>query len=207
KKEVKLKVIVLGDVGVGKTSLLNQYVNRRFDHGKCTSTIGSFLYVKENIDVSEEHVVSMNIWDTAGQERFDSLSDLYYRGAQCCLLVFDIFDGKSFEHLDKWREEVLKRVNPRDPDTYPIAVLGNKLDLVEHATAAQQRVVSSKRAATWCMNNGIPYYETSAKDGANVEKSFKDIAMFATGLYYRPYVSSINQSINRSLSHSISTYI
>lgn len=112
------------------------------------------------------------IWDTAGQERFQSLGVAFYRGADCCVLVFDVTTVKSFENLDSWRDEFLIQASPRDPDKFPFVLLGNKVDVEE-----SRRMVSQKRAATWCQSkNNIPYYETSAKENVNVEQAFQTVA-------------------------------
>lgn len=69
------------------------------------------------------------IWDTAGQERFQSLGVAFYRGADCCVLVFDVMSPGSFKSLDGWRDEFLIQASPSDPDHFPFVVLGNKVDL------------------------------------------------------------------------------
>jgi Ras-related protein Rab-7A len=71
------------------------------------------------------------IWDTAGQERFQSLGVAFYRGADCCVLVYDVNNAKSFETLDSWRDEFLIQASPRDPENFPFVVLGNKIDMEE----------------------------------------------------------------------------
>lgn len=73
----------------------------------------------------------IQIWDTAGQERFQSLGVAFYRGADCCVLVYDVNNVKSFETLDSWRDEFLLQASPRDPDNFPFVVLGNKIDMEE----------------------------------------------------------------------------
>jgi len=168
RKKLLLKVIILGDSGVGKTSLMNQYVNKKFSN-QYKATIGADFLTKEVM--VDDRLVTMQIWDTAGQERFQSLGVAFYRGADCCVLVFDVNVAKTFENLDSWREEFLVQAGPKDPENFPFVVLGNKIDL-EH-----QRVVSQKRAQAWCQTkNGIPYYETSAKEAINVEQAFQVIA-------------------------------
>lgn len=69
------------------------------------------------------------IWDTAGQERFQSLGVAFYRGADCCVLVYDVTAPNTFKTLDSWRDEFLIQASPRDPDNFPFVVLGNKIDL------------------------------------------------------------------------------
>ncbi|KAI9338926.1 small GTPase superfamily [Zopfochytrium polystomum] len=164
-----LKVIILGDSGVGKTSLMNQYVNKKFSN-QYKATIGADFLTKE-VNV-EDRAVTMQIWDTAGQERFQSLGVAFYRGADCCVLVFDVNNLKSFETLDSWRDEFLLQASPRDPENFPFVVLGNKIDLED-----SRRQVSQKRALLWCQQKGnIPYFETSAKEAINVDPAFQTIA-------------------------------
>jgi len=169
RKKVLLKVIILGDSGVGKTSLMNQYVNRKFSI-QYKATIGADFLTKE-VYVDERNV-TMQIWDTAGQERFQSLGVAFYRGADCCVLVFDVNNVKSFETLDSWRDEFLIQASPRDPEHFPFVVLGNKVDVED-----TKRMVFQKRALTWCQSKGnIPYFETSAKENINVEQAFQTVA-------------------------------
>jgi len=168
RKKVLLKVIILGDSGVGKTSLMNQYVNRKFSN-QYKATIGADFLTKEVM--VDDRLVTMQIWDTAGQERFQSLGVAFYRGADCCVLVFDVNVAKTFENLDSWRDEFLIQAGPKDAENFPFVVLGNKIDL------ENQRVVSQKRAQAWCQAKGnIPYFETSAKEAINVEQAFQTIA-------------------------------
>ncbi|KAI8996186.1 small GTPase superfamily [Gaertneriomyces semiglobifer] len=164
-----LKVIILGDSGVGKTSLMNQYVSKKFST-QYKATIGADFMTKEVM--VDDRVITMQIWDTAGQERFQSLGVAFYRGADCCVLVYDVNNVKSFETLDSWRDEFLLQASPRDPDNFPFVVLGNKVDMEE-----SKRQVSQKRALTWCQQRGgIPYFQTSAKEAINVEQAFQTIA-------------------------------
>uniref|UniRef100_A0A0C9S6D6 TSA: Wollemia nobilis Ref_Wollemi_Transcript_15115_1345 transcribed RNA sequence n=1 Tax=Wollemia nobilis TaxID=56998 RepID=A0A0C9S6D6_9CONI len=170
RKRTLLKVIILGDSGVGKTSLMNQYVNKKFSN-QYKATIGADFLTKE-VQV-EDRLVTMQIWDTAGQERFQSLGVAFYRGADCCALVYDVNNMKSFDNLDNWREEFLIQANPADPENFPFVVLGNKIDV----DGGHSRVVSEKKAKAWCASKGnIPYFETSAKEDLNVEKTFECIA-------------------------------
>ncbi|ORY75989.1 small GTPase superfamily [Leucosporidium creatinivorum] len=166
RRKVLLKVIILGDSGVGKTSLMNQYVNKRFSN-QYKATIGADFLTKEVM--VDDRLVTMQLWDTAGQERFQSLGVAFYRGADCCVLVYDVNSAKSFETLDSWRDEFLIQASPRDPENFPFVVIGNKIDMEEG-----KRMVSQKRAMTWCQSKGnIPYFETSAKEAINVEQGFQ----------------------------------
>jgi len=168
RKKVLLKVIILGDSGVGKTCLMNQYVNKKFTN-QYKATIGADFLTKEVM--IDDRAVTLQIWDTAGQERFQSLGVAFYRGADCCVLVYDLTTPKSFESLDSWRDEFLVQASPRDPDNFPFVVIGNKADL------EPKRKVTAARAQQWCKaKNDIPYHETSAATAQNVEAAFQEIA-------------------------------
>eukprot|EP00300_Choanocystis_sp_HF-7_P007272 c15193_g1_i1.p1 GENE.c15193_g1_i1~~c15193_g1_i1.p1 ORF type:complete len:203 (+),score=46.10 c15193_g1_i1:91-699(+) len=168
-KKVFVKLILLGDSGVGKTTLMNKYVTGRAQYS-FKPTIGADFMTK--VVVVDDVSVTLQIWDTAGQERFQSLGTAFYRGADACLLVFDVNTAKSFEDIDGWRHEFLEQSCPRDPATFPFAVLANKVDL-------PSRVVSEQRGREWCQQNRCEYYETSAKEGLNVEAAFDTIARAA----------------------------
>uniref|UniRef100_A0A804Q151 Ras-related protein Rab7 n=1 Tax=Zea mays TaxID=4577 RepID=A0A804Q151_MAIZE len=169
RRRTLLKVIILGDSGVGKTSLMNQYVNKKFSN-QYKATIGADFLTKEV--QFEDRLFTLQIWDTAGQERFQSLGVAFYRGADCCVLVYDVNSMKSFDNLNNWREEFLIQASPSDPDNFPFVLLGNKVDV----DGGNSRVVSEKKAKAWCASKGnIPYFETSAKDGTNVEDAFQCI--------------------------------
>ncbi|CAG9328701.1 unnamed protein product [Blepharisma stoltei] len=163
-----IKAIILGDSAVGKTSLMNQYVTKRFTQ-QYKATIGADFLTKDL--VVDGKPITLQIWDTAGQERFQSLGVAFYRGADCCILVYDITSTKSFESLSSWKDEFISQSNCRDPDNFPFVILGNKLD------KEPERKVSNTKASQWCLANGnIPLYETSAKDAINVEEAFQFIA-------------------------------
>ena len=92
---------------------------------------------------SDLKIIIIKLWDTAGQERFQSLGVAFYRGADCCVLVYDVNSAKSFETLDSWRDEFLIQASPHDPENFPFVVLGNKIDVEENKR--QVRVEPSRR--------------------------------------------------------------
>lgn len=172
-KRTLLKIIVIGDSGVGKTSLINQYVHKNF-RPQYKSTIGAdFVTQESEIDGKQ---VTLQIWDTAGQERFHSLGAAFYRGADCCVLMFDVNTFRSFETLQKWHQEFLKQVSPSNPESFPFVLIGNKIDVGNGSS----RVVSDKICKNWCESRGnMPYFETSAKENYNVDDVFMAIARTA----------------------------
>lgn len=157
-----LKVILLGDGGVGKSSLMNVFVNRKFDE-QSYHTIGVEFLMKD-ITINKD-TYTLQIWDTAGQERFKSLRTPFYRGADCCLLTFGLDDKISFRNLSLWQKEFLYYADVKDATTFPFVILGNKSDVTD-------RQVDSEEARAWCHMNKIPYYETSAKTAVNVDTAF-----------------------------------
>ncbi|KAF7730836.1 Ras- protein Rab-7A [Apophysomyces ossiformis] len=169
-----LKVVLIGDGGVGKTSLRNQFIHKRFTN-TYKATIGADFVTKQVL-LDDGKKVMMQIWDTAGQERFQSLGVAYYRGADACVLVYDVNNFMSFQHLGRWHDDFLKQsaLPPEEARQFPILMIGNKIDI-------NDRVVSRRQARAWaeqhssdCMQ--IPCFEASAKDGTNVEKAFTHIA-------------------------------
>ena len=111
-----------------------------------------------------------------GQERFQSLGVAFYRGADACILVYDITQPKSFENLDSWREEFLVQASPPDIENFPFVVLGNKID------RENDRRVHKSKAQTWCNSKAsspLRYFETSAKEAVQVEAAFQEAAQLA----------------------------
>ncbi|KAH9331097.1 hypothetical protein KI387_003205, partial [Taxus chinensis] len=155
---------------VGKTSLLHQYVNKRFSN-QYKSTIGADFLTKD-LQV-DDRLVTLQMWDTAGQERFQSLGVAFYRGADCCVLVYDVNMLKSFEDLDNWHSEFLNQASPENPEKFPFFLVGNKIDV----DGGNSRVVSEKKVNQWCASKGIlQYFETSAKEDQNIDATFLAIA-------------------------------
>lgn len=139
----------------------------------------------------DDRLVTMQLWDTAGQERFQSLGVAFYRGADCCVLVYDVNNSKSFDTLDSWRDEFLIQASPMDPESFPFVVLGNKVDVED-----SKRMISSKRAQAFCQaKGGIPYFETSAKEAVNVEQAFEGMQ------YWREVSKSLCTRVNTNISY------
>ena len=167
-KRILLKMILIGDSAVGKSSLMNKFINSNFST-QYKATIGADFLTKE-IDVDGQSV-ALQIWDTAGHEKFMSFGQAFYRGSDCCFLVFDVTNEQSFKALDTWRNDFLNGACPLNPQNFPFVVLGNKID------AVKKRVISLDLAKSWCKRNGnLTYFEVSAKDGTNVEMAFCEIA-------------------------------
>jgi Ras-related protein Rab-5C len=155
------KLVLLGEMGSGKSSLVLRFVKSQFfDYQE--STIGAAFLTKTLPDQQ----VKFEIWDTAGQERYHSLAPMYYRGAAAAVIVFDISSSDSFAKAREWVKELLRQGNPG----MIMSLAGNKADL------AETREVSAEDAQSYADENGLVYFETSAKTNANVSELFDDIA-------------------------------
>eukprot|EP01115_Flamella_aegyptia_P001101 TRINITY_DN116_c0_g1_i2.p1 TRINITY_DN116_c0_g1~~TRINITY_DN116_c0_g1_i2.p1 ORF type:complete len:198 (-),score=88.08 TRINITY_DN116_c0_g1_i2:72-665(-) len=166
RKSVLFKVVVLGESGVGKTSLLLRYIENKFTLNT-KSTIGSD-FLSKDIEV-DGRPVTLQIWDTAGQERFQGLGTAFYRGADGAMFVFDYGRKKTFDELAAWKKAFLIQIGQENNPDFPIVIVGNKMDL-------ENKEVTKKEAQDWCYSQNLPFYETSAKESVNVEKSFDQIA-------------------------------
>jgi len=166
------KIIIVGDSGVGKTSLMNRYVSSKFtSHYK--ATIGADFMPKEV--VVDDMSVTLQIWDTAGQERFQSLGNAFYRGSDACVLVYDVTNPESFSRLfSLWRPEFVKRAGLTRPDDFPFIVMGNKCDV-----EADKITVPEARAKEVCAEHGVPHFRVSAKEGRNVDQAFLTVVKAA----------------------------
>ncbi|XP_068131588.1 ras-related protein Rab-27A isoform X2 [Hyperolius riggenbachi] len=168
-----IKFLALGDSGVGKTSFLYQYTDAKFN-SKFITTVG--------IDFREKRVVyrsngpdgvagrgqrvHLQLWDTAGQERFRSLTTAFFRDAMGFLLLFDLTNEQSFLNVRNWISQLQIHAYCENPD---IVMCGNKSDLEE------QRAVKEEEAKEFAEKYGIPYFETSAADGTNVNKAVETL--------------------------------
>ncbi|KAK0179734.1 hypothetical protein PV327_005457 [Microctonus hyperodae] len=160
-----LKVVILGDGGVGKSCLMNRFVSNHFDEHSF-HTIG-VEFLNKDIEINGE-AYTLQIWDTAGQERFKTLRTPFYRGSDICLLTYAVDDRTSFKNLALWRSEFLYYADVQDGALFPFIVVGNKVDVPE-----TEKQISTNEARAWCLENGNPpLVETSAKTATNVEAAF-----------------------------------
>lgn len=153
------KYIVVGDSAVGKSCLLLQFTEQRFQSVH-DLTIG-VEFGTRTVDVSGERV-KLQIWDTAGQESFQSITRSYYRGACCALLVYDITRRQSFEHVAKWLEDAREYGSEK----LTVLLVGNKSD------KDSARTVSFEEGEKFARENGLFFIETSAKTNSNVDEAF-----------------------------------
>ncbi|XP_010861989.1 ras-related protein Rab-26 [Esox lucius] len=162
--DIAFKVMLVGDSGVGKTCLLVRFKDRAFLAGSFISTVGiDFRNKVLNIDALK---VKLQIWDTAGQERFRSVTHAYYRDAHALLLLYDVTNKASFDNIKAWLTEIHEYAQ----QDVVIMLLGNKADVTH------DRVVKREEGENLAKEFGVPFMETSAKSGLNVELSFTAVA-------------------------------
>ncbi|KHN98213.1 Small GTPase superfamily, Rab type [Metarhizium album ARSEF 1941] len=147
---LEAKIVVLGAQGVGKTSLVMRYCKGAFNPSQITSTVGASFLTKRVIDSDYDTMVRLQIWDTAGQERFRSISRLYYRGANACILCYSITDAQSFAEMGVWLTELRRNL----PSDVVLHVVGTKADIVARDPSTRQ--VPFERCIAYVAENLAP---------------------------------------------------
>jgi len=161
---INFKLIIIGDSGVGKSSLLKRAVQNRFDESY-NATIG-FEFLLMHFKVNELKI-KLQIWDTCGQEMYRSLVQGFYRNTSLAIIVYDVNNKKSFEDLDVWIRDLRQHTEP----DIPIFIAGNKSDLEKKVTTEEAKIFSQ--------SNRTGYFaECSAKSGYNVKEIFNEAAKF-----------------------------
>jgi len=199
-KSVQVKLVLLGEAAVGKSSVVLRFVSNEFQPNKEPTIGAAFLTQKCRL---EDRVLRYEIWDTAGQERFHSLAPMYYRNAQAAVVVYDVTKASSLEKAKSWVKELQRQANPN----IVIALAGNKVDLVQPsaslpgATPATEsedeaddatatpgetpspgageeslRQVPREEAQAYATEAGLLFFETSAKTGEGIVEIFTEIA-------------------------------
>lgn len=166
-KEYLFKVLVVGDIGTGKTSIIKRYVHNLWS-GHYKATIGVDFALKV-INTDQNTVVRLQLWDIAGQERFGNMTRVYYKEAVGAIVVFDVTRVSTFEGVAKWKTDIDNKVHLPSGDNVPVVLLANKCDL-----AKEGLVKNSQQMDQYCQEKGFAgWFETSAKDNLNIEEAAK----------------------------------
>ena len=159
----QLKIILVGDSSVGKTTLVNRYMGYEFNENY-SCTINADFKIK-SLSITPNIGAELTIWDTCGQERFKSLTRQYFKDAHGVILVYDVSDLNSFNNISSWLKEI-KTCSNLNPD---IALVANKIDL-------ENRKVNKETGTKFAEKNGLIYIETSSKEGINIDSPFEKLA-------------------------------
>ena len=178
------KILLLGDSAVGKSCLLLRYCDDSFQDIHL-ATIGLDFRLK-TLNLDNNKKIKAQIWDTAGQDRFRAITKNYYRGANGILLIFDITDRSSFEHIRNWIEQIKEEA----PEQIIIYLVGNKID------NQNNRVVTNEEAKKLAEEFKLKYYETSAKNNINVDTTFLDLIKEIDSMYSQLYIDNNGMTIN-----------
>ena len=165
-KIIEAKIVLLGDVSVGKTSIASRYCKNSFNEHHI-NTIGG-AYQQQKVVLGNGSMVKLHIWDTSGQERFRAMTNLYYRDAQVAILTYDITNESSFSSIDFWIQELKYKV---ENDNMILCLVGNKCDV-----NSNERKVTSQKGKNFAQDNNMIFFETSAKTGEGVKDLFVTIA-------------------------------
>ena len=183
KYEYIFKLILIGNSGVGKSSILQRYIQKVFNDSY-SSTIGVDFFMK-SITIGDKSI-KLQLWDTAGTEKFRSITTGYYRGADAAFVVFDLSSKSSFKSLNEWIESYYKFSNPDVEKN--VILIGNKCDLVD------KREVTNEEIEKFIKDNNINYFETSAKEGKNIDETF----LFIAEKLMTQYANKENEFVKRT---------
>ena len=157
---IPCKVIVVGDSGVGKTSIINRFLENYSPDEK--ATIGASFSSK--LQLVDNYNISFDIWDTAGEERFRSVNSIFYKEASICLMVYDITSLKTFQNIkDYWYNSVKENAKP----DIIFGIAGNKMDLIN------KEAVDQKEAEEYCKEINACFFLTSAKENDFIDQIFE----------------------------------
>ena len=158
-EDYKIKIIVVGDSGVGKTNLINRFASDKFDINS-KATIGvEFVY--KTLKINKE-VIKVEVWDTAGQERYRAITSSYYKGAKGAIIVYDITNEDSFNNVESWMNEVTKK----GKTDMQFLLVGNKKDLINDRKVTEQKGIDKAKE----LNMNL--FEASALEKTNVNEAF-----------------------------------
>ncbi|XP_054912703.1 ras-related protein Rab-7L1-like [Poeciliopsis prolifica] len=166
-KEHLLKILIIGDGNVGKSSFVHRYVHGQFNR-TYKMTVGVDFSVKM-LHWSDKEKVRVQLWDLAGQERFISMTRIYYKGAVGCVVMFDVTDSSSFLTCRLWKQDLDNKAMLPNGGSIPCILLANKSDLPEWAVPAD-------RIEAFCKANGFfTWMATSVKDNKNIDEAMRSL--------------------------------
>ena len=180
-----INIITLGESSVGKSSIINRYVENNFDYN-FVSTLG-VDFRKKNININGEDI-RLKIWDTAGQEKFRSIQKQYYRNSDGILLVFDVTKFDTFNVLEEW----INSIKNQTSNDIIVVLVGNKIDL-------NNKVISDDEIKNFANDNKFKYFLTSAATGKNINEVFDYIVKEIYNIKSKKKKNDSNNNNNKNL--------
>ena len=180
-EEIKIQIMLLGESQIGKTSLIQRYVKNNFNLSYIT-TVGIDFQLKQ-IKMNNKSI-KLQIWDTAGQERFKNITKSYFHSSDGFIVGYDITSRLSFTNVSTW----LKEINDNAPEEIQKILIGNKCDLNE-------REVTTEEGQKLAEENGMKFFETSAKNDINVKETFESITKDILDVQYKEEGESRNSLV------------
>ena len=165
-----LKIILIGDSGVGKTNLLSQFISHQFSEENKTTIGVEFATKTMKVD---DKTVKVQIWDTAGQERYRSITSAYYKGANGAMIIYDTTSSVSFDSIPRWLSDLKDTSDPK----IILMLIGNKSDLED------SRSISKEEGIKFAQSQNLLFLETSAKNATNVEEAFNQLILNIVDMY------------------------
>ena len=163
--EESVKVVLIGESGVGKTSIISQFTKGIFNPDLMSTNGATFSTKKKEFKESNK-ILSFEIWDTAGQEKYRSLAKMFFKDAAVALIVYDVTSKKSFEEIKAYWMDLVKENGPKKVIMY---IVGNKIDLSE------KEVVNEDEARAFAENENVNFWLTSAKNSTGIDELFNEI--------------------------------
>ena len=183
--EESIKVVLIGESGVGKTSIISQFTKGVFNQD-LMSTNGATFSTKKKEYKDQKKTLSFEIWDTAGQEKYRSLAKMFFKDAAVALLVYDITSKTSFVEIKEYWMNLVRENGPKQIIMY---IVGNKYDLLEKEANKEEEV------REYAKSEGIPLWFTSAKESTGIDELFEEIAK----KYLSPEFTNSEEIIQRKI--------
>ena len=177
--EESLKVVLVGESGVGKTSIINQFAKGVFNQDLMSTNGATFTTNKKEFKDSNglSKLISFEMWDTAGQEKYRSLAKMFFKEASVALIIYDVTSLKSFEEIKKYWMNLVRENSPKNIILY---IVGNKSDLIAN------EAVKEEIAREYARSEKVNFYLTSAKDRTGIDELFNEIG----NIYLNEFMNS-----------------
>lgn len=186
-----LKIVVVGDMGTGKTAIVRRFVDENFSEFY-RPTIG-VDFANRIVPWNSTTTVDVQLWDIAGQERFGNMTRVYYRESVGAIVVFDVTRNRTYEMTALWKKDIDEKVQTSEGKPVPTILLGNKIDLIKSEKWEQRRMEIEEFTKE---HEFLGFFETSARDGTNIEESINMLVDYIM-------TNNIESESARELNHGV----